>query len=79
MKCSSNFEFKKRTDQNFTTQNVRHVKEYRISKKKKLLKRCQNKVLHEYSLAFAGWWWIYFGWWWVVVVDIFWLVMGGGR
>ena len=87
MKCSSsNFEFKKWTDQNFITQNLRHVKDYRISKKKKLLKQCQKEVIYKHILAFAGWWVVmdiggYIlaggGWWWVVV-DIFWLVVGGG-
>ena len=38
--CSRNLEFEKRTDQNFITQNLRHGKEYCISKKKKLLKQC---------------------------------------
>ena len=79
-------ELKKPTDQNFITQNLRHGKEYCISKKNKLLKQSQKKVIYEYILAFAGWWssfWEvvgsgrYFGWWWVVV-DIFWLVVGGG-
>ena len=38
-----------------------------ISKKKKLLKQCQNEVIYEYILAFAGWW------------SIFWVVVGGGE
>ena len=42
LKCSKNFEFENRTDQNCITQNVRHVREYRISTKKKLLKQCQK-------------------------------------
>ena len=36
--CSRNLEFEKQTDQNFITQNLRHGKEYHISKKKTLLK-----------------------------------------
>ena len=82
-------EFEKRTDQNFITQNLRHVKEYRILKKKKLLKQCQKEVTYDHTLAFAGWWPIFWvvvggggyvlggGRWWLVVVDIFWVVEGG--
>ena len=66
VKCSRNFEFEKRTDQNFISQNLRHVKEYRISKKKKLLKQYQKEVVYECALAFSGWW------------SIFWVVVGGG-
>ena len=70
-------ESEKQADQNFITQHLRHVMEYRISKKKKLLKQCQKEVIYKYILAFSGWWWVYFDWWWVVV-DIFWLVVAGG-
>ena len=63
--CSRNLEFEKRTDQNFITQNLRHGKEYYISKKKALLKQCQ-KVIYEYILAFVGWW------------SNFWEVIGSG-
>ena len=59
-------EFEKRTDQNFITQNLRHGKEHCISKKKKLLKECLKEVIHEYILAFAGWW------------SIFWEMVGSG-
>ena len=59
-------EFKKRTDQNFITQNLRHGKEYCISKKKKLLKQCLKEVIYEYILAFAGW------------RSIFWEMVGSG-
>ena len=76
LKCSSNFEFKKQTDQNFITQNIHHEKDYRISKKKKLLKQCQKEALHEYILAFAGWWSI-FGWGWVVYGGGYILAVGG--
>ena len=65
-KCSRNFEFEKRTGQNFIIQNLRHVKEYRISRKKKLLRQCQKKVIYEFILAFGGWW------------SIFLLVVSGG-
>ena len=71
-------EFEKRTDQNFVAQNLRHGKEYCISKKKKLSKQCQKEVVYEYILAFAGWWSIFWevvgssgyilasgGWWWI--------------
>ena len=79
--CSRNLEFEKRTDQNFITQNLRHGKEYYISKKKTLLKQCQKDLIYEsiltfvgwwsigsggYVLAGGGWWSIYFGWRWVV-------------
>ena len=64
--CSRNLKFEKRTDQNFITQNLRHGKEYCISKKKKLLKQCLKEVIYEYILAFAGWW------------SIFWEVVGSG-
>ena len=43
--CSRNLKFEKRTDQNFFTQNLRHGKEYCISKKKKLLKQCLKEVI----------------------------------
>ena len=82
--------FEKRTDQNFITQNLRHEKEYCISKKKKLLKKCLKEVIYEYILAFAGCWSIFremvgsggyilagAGWCWVVV-DIFWMVVHRG-
>ena len=59
-------EFKKPTDQNFITQNLRHGKEYCISKKKKLLKQSQKEVIYECILAFAGWW------------SSFWEVVGSG-
>ena len=36
--CSRNLQFEKRSDHNFVTQNLRHGKEYWISKKKELLK-----------------------------------------
>ena len=43
--CRRNLEFdQKGTDQNFTTQNLRHGKEYCIWKKKKLLKQCLKEV-----------------------------------
>ena len=69
MKSSSNFEFKKRTDQNFITQNLRDLKEYRISKKKKLLKQCQKRrlYLNIFWLLLGGG--PFFGWW---------MVRGGG-
>ena len=44
LKCSKNFEFEKRTDQNCITQNVRHGRECRISTKKKLLKQSQKDM-----------------------------------
>ena len=78
-------EFENWTDQNFITQNLRHGKEHCIWKKKKLLKQCLKEVIYEYILDFAGWWFIF--WEMVgtagysgggVVVDIFWLVVGGG-
>ena len=55
VKCSRNFEFEKETDQNFITQNLRHRKEYCITKKKKLLRQCRKEVIYEYILAFARW------------------------
>ena len=71
-------EYKKQTDQNSITQNLRHGKEYCISKKKKLLKQSQKEVTYEYILALAGWWsriWEVVGsggyilagggWWWI--------------
>ena len=77
--CSRNLEFEKQTDQSSITQNLRHGKEYCISKKKELLKQCQKDIIYEYILAFAGWWSIFWevvgsggyilagsGWWWVV-------------
>ena len=82
-------EFGKRTDQNFTTKNLCHGKEYCISKKKNLLKQSQNEVIYEYILAFAGWRSIFWkvvgsdgyilagGEWWRVVVDgsgLWWVV-----
>ena len=51
---------------NFITQNLRHRKEYCISKKKKLLKQCQKEVIYEHILAFAGLW------------SILWDVVGSG-
>ena len=83
-------EFEKRTDQNFITQNLRHNKEYCISKKKTLFKQCLKEVLNEYILVFAAWWSIFWemvgsggyilagGAWWWVAVDIFWMVVGAG-
>ena len=65
--------FKKRTYQNFITQNLRHGKVYYISKKKKLLKQSQKEVIYEYILGFAGWWSILW-----VVGNIFWLMVDGG-
>ena len=83
-------EFEKRTDQNFITQNLRHGKEYCISKKKKLLKQCLKEVIYEYILAFAGWWSIFWemvgsggyilaggGWWWTYF-GWWWVVVDGG-
>ena len=64
--CSRSMEFEKRTDQNFSTQNLREGKEYCISKNKKLLKQCLKEVIYEYILAFARWW------------SIFWKVVGSG-
>ena len=64
--CSRILEFEKQTDQNFITQNLRHGKEYHISKKKTLLKQCQKEVTYEYILAFVGCW------------SIFWEVIGSG-
>ena len=64
--CSRNLEFEKRTDQNFITQNLRHGKEYCISKKNKLLKQCLKEVIYEYTLTFAGW------------RSIFWEMVGSG-
>ena len=78
---SRNLEFEqKRTDQNFITQNLRHGKEYYISKKKALLKQCQKEVIYDYILAFVGWRSIFWemigsggyilaggGYWWMVV------------
>ena len=49
--CSRNLEFEKQTDQNFITQNLRHGKEYYISKKKTLLKQCEKEVMYEYILG----------------------------
>ena len=76
--CSRSLEYEKRTDQNFIMQNLRHGKEYCISKKKKLFKQSQKEVIYEYILAFAGWWSIFWnvvgsggyisaggGWWWI--------------
>ena len=74
VKCSRNFEFEKRTDQNFIRQNLRHGKEYFISKKKKLLKQCLKEVVHEYILAFAGWWSFY----WEMVDNDGYILAGGG-
>ena len=84
-------EFEKRTDQNFITQNLRHGKEYCISKKKKLLKQCLKEVIYEYILAFAGWRFIFWemvgsggyilaggGWWWMVVGDGGYILDGAG-
>ena len=53
-------ELKKRTDQNFVIQNLLHGKQYCM------LKQCQEQVIYEYILAFAGWW------------SIFGEVLGGG-
>ena len=50
---------------------------------KEAVKTMSKGAMYKYILAFAGWqsifwwWWMHFGWWWVVV-DIFWLVVGGG-
>ena len=66
LNISRNLELEKRTDQSLVTQNLLHGKQYCISIKKKLLKQCQKEVIHEYILAFAGWW------------SIFWEVVGGG-
>ena len=65
VKCRRNLEFEEQTGQNFITQNLRHGKEYCISKKKKLLEQCHKEVIFEYILAFAGW-------------SIFWEVVGSG-
>ena len=74
VKCSRNLEFEKRTDQNFVAQNLRHGKEYCISKKKKLSKQCQKEVVYEYILAFARWWSIF----WEVVDTSGYILAGGG-
>ena len=83
-------EFEKRTDQNFITQNLRHGKEYCISKKKKLLKQCLKEVIYEYTLTFAGWWSIFWemvdsggyvldgSGWWLIYFGWWWVVVGGG-
>ena len=76
--CSWSLEYEKRTYQNFIIQNLRHGKEYCISKKKKLFNQSQKEVIYEYILAFAGWWSIFWnvvgsggyisaggGWWWI--------------
>ena len=77
VKYSRNFEFKKRINKNFITQNLCHVKDYPIfEEKRNCEKQCQKEVIYECTLAFAEWWSI-FGWWWVLV-DIFWLVVCGG-
>ena len=72
--CSRNLKFEKRTDQNFITQNLRHGKEYCISKKKKLLKQCLKEVIYEYILAFVGRWFIF----WEVLVSAGYVLAGGG-
>ena len=55
--CSRNLEFEKRTDQNeLITQNLRHGKEYYISKKKAVK-----------TMSKGGYIWIYFGFCRVVV------------
>ena len=59
--CRRNLEFEKLTNQTFIKQNLRHGKEYCVSKKKKLLKQCLKEVIYEYILAFAVWWSIFFG------------------
>ena len=75
MKCSRNFECEKQTDQNFITQDLCHVKDYRFfEEKRNCEKQCQKEVIYRYTLAFAGWWSICW-----VVMDIFWLVVGGCR
>ena len=88
--CSRDLEFEKRTDQDLITQNLRHGKQYCISKKKKLLKQCQKEVINLYILVFAGWWSIFSGvvgsggyilpgggWWWIYF-GWWWVVVGGG-
>ena len=88
--CSRSLEFEKRTDQNFITQNLRHGKEYCISKKKILLKQSQKEVIYEYILVFPGWWSIFWkvvgsggyilvgrGWWWIYF-GWWWVVMDDG-
>ena len=70
VRCSSNFESKKRTDQNFITQNPHHVKDYRILKKKKLLKQRHKDCW----VVLGGGGYILV---WRVVADIFWLVVDG--
>ena len=68
-----NFEFEKRTYQNFITQNLHHVKEYRISRKKKTVEIPKRRLyMNIFWLLLGGG--PFFGWWWVVV-DIFWLVV----
>ena len=77
MKCSGNFEFKKRIHLNFITQNLRDLKEYCISKKKKLLKHCQKRRLYLnifWLLRGGG---PFFGWWVVVRGGGYNLVCGG--
>ena len=84
VKCSRNFEFGKRTDQNFVTQMSLSRKGLSYFRRKKNLKQCQKEVIYGYILAFAGWWSIFWvmvgchgcilvggGWWW-------WMVVGGG-
>ena len=58
--CSRNLKLEKRTIKTLS-QNLRHGKQYCISKKKKLLKQCQKKVIYEYILAFVGWWSLFWG------------------
>ena len=71
--CSRNLEFEKQTDQNLITKNLRHGKEYHISKKKTLLKQCQKEVIYEYILAFVGCWFIF----WEVIGSGGYILVGG--
>ena len=70
MRCRRNFKSKKRTDQNFITQNPHHVKDYRILKKNKLLKQCQKDCW----VVLGGGRYVLV---WRVAADIFWLVVDG--
>ena len=56
--------------------NISFIESIIAFRRKRNLKQCQKEVIYEYILAFA-WWWSIFGEM-VSVVDLFWLVLGGG-
>ena len=60
-------------DQNLITQNLCHVKDYRIFEEKRNLKAMSKGGYVLINLAFIGWWSIF-----LVVTDILWLLVNDG-